>query len=354
MSASGLRHPPLQAWHVDAAHQYAELGDLALESGETIREFRQTYVTHGSLDADRANVVVLLPAITATHHRLDFLVGPGKALDPARWHVIAVDAIGNGVATSPSNSRLQPGMGFPRFTVRDMVAAQHRLLQEYLGLRDVHAVIGASMGGMQALQWGVSHPGFARALVAMTPMARTTAWSRAVNEATRACLMADPAWTGAGFSARPDRGWKAWVAVQQVLAARTPQAVDHDFPEPSALVPWLADRQQAWAAGGFDAHDFLYQSWAYDGHDVGAGPAFRGDWRRALRSITARTLVMTPPLDLYNPSAAGIEAASLIPGARHVTIPSLEGHQAANVSKPADVAFVNREVARFLEGAGAP
>jgi homoserine O-acetyltransferase len=344
-------HPPLLAWHVDAPHQGAELGDLALESGESIGAFRQTYVTHGALDAKRSNAVLVLPAITASHHRLDFLIGPGRALDPARWFVIAVDAIGNGIATSPSTSRLQPGMAFPRFGIRDMVSAQHRLLTEHLGLRGLHAVVGASMGGMQALQWGVSHPGFMRNLVALTPMARTSAWSRAVNEATRACLMADPAWNGAGFTARPDAGWKAWVVVQQLLATRAPAGIVRDFPDGRDIVPWLAQRQQAWQAGGFDAHDFLYQSWAYDDHDVGVTPGFGGDWERALASIAARTLVMAPPLDLYNPVECAAEAAQRIPGARLAVIPSLEGHQAANVSTPEDVEFMNGEIGRFLGGA---
>ena len=348
MDVSRAAHPPLQAWHVDAPHRSAELGDLTLESGEVIRDFRQTFVTHGELAADASNAVLVLPAITATHHRLDFLIGSGRALDLAKWYVIAVDAIGNGLATSPSNSAQQPRMRFPRFGIRDMVRAQHRMLTEHFGITQVHAIVGASMGGMQALQWAVSHPAFAGKVVAITPMARTSSWSVAVNEATRSCLMADRAWTGDGFSERPDAGWNAWVAVQQALVSRTPHALLHDFPDASAVLPWLEERRRAWLDGGFDAHDFLYQSWAYDAHDVGATPGFGGDWRRALRSIQASVLVVTPPLDLYNPSECGAAAAEAIPRARHVVIPSLQGHQAANVAKDADVAFLNREIGEFL------
>lgn len=343
-----MTHAPLQPWQVDAEHQGADLGSLALESGDSIAQFRQTYVTHGTLAADRSNVVLVLPAITSSHHRLDFLIGPGRSLDPSRWFVIAVDAIGNGIATSPSNSRQQPRMRFPRFGIRDMVCAQHRLLAEHLGIDKVRAVVGASMGGMQALQWAVSHPDFMRKVVAMTPMARTSAWSIAVNEATRSCLRADRAWSPEGFSARPEAGWRAWVAVQQALIARTPQALMNDFPDPREVLPWITKRQQAWLDAGFDPHDFLYQSWAYDAHDVGATPGCGGDWRRALATVRAQVLVMTPPLDLYNPAECGADAAQAIPGARHGVIPSVEGHQAANIASEADVAFVNGEIARFL------
>ena len=114
------------------------------------------------------------------------------------------------------------------------------------------------------------------------------------------------------------------------------------------MLPWITQRQQAWRDACFDAHDFLYQSWAYDAHDVGATPGFGDDWRRALASVKARTLVLNPSLDLYNPSECADEAAQAIPSARHVVIPSRQGHQAANVASPDDVAFVNAEIARFL------
>ena len=167
---------------VEATHRRAALGDLQLESGEAIRDFELSYVTHGQLNARRDNAVLVTVSLTGNHHRLDFLIGLGKALDPERYFVVCVDAIGNGLTTSPSNSATQPGMAFPRFAIRDMVASQHRLLTEVLGLSGVHAVIGASMGGMQALQWGVSHPEFSLAFVAMTPMARAAPWAVAVVE----------------------------------------------------------------------------------------------------------------------------------------------------------------------------
>ena len=90
-----------------------------------------------------AAIGLALSAIASTHHRLDFLIGNGRALDPAQLVVVAVDAIGNGLTTSPSTSVLQPGMGFPRFTIRDMVASQLALL-DHLGVSRLRAVIGAS------------------------------------------------------------------------------------------------------------------------------------------------------------------------------------------------------------------
>ncbi len=342
-----MKHPPLAADHIDAPHREFALGDLALESGVSIVDYRQSYVTHGTLNAERSNAVLVCASLSGTHHRLDFLIGAGKALDPARWFVIATDPIGNGLSTSPSNSTAQPGMRFPRFALRDMVEAQRRLLAEHLGIERLHAVVGASMGGMQALQWAVSHPAFMDRIVAMTPMAKTSPWAVLVTEAARSCLMADPAWTGDGFSAEPERGRRAFVAVMSVLATKTPEALA-PLGDRAAALHWFDGVLAQQRAIGVDPHDYLYQSWAYEAHDVGGGGGFGGDTAAALRSVQAKALVLCPPADLFNPTAAGRAAAEGIPRARFVEIPSAQGHQAATSLKAEDATFLNRTIREFL------
>jgi homoserine O-acetyltransferase len=292
--------------------------------------------------------VLVCASVTGSHHRLDFLIGPGKALDPARYFIVATDAIGNGLTTSPSNSIRQPRMAFPRFVLRDMVHAQHRLVTEHLGIERLHAVVGASMGGMQALQWAVSHPRFMGGIVAMTPMARTSPWAVLVTETARACLMADPAWDGTGFASRPERGWRAYAGLMNTLMVRTPAAVAAMFADCETARQGFEDAVAQQRASGFDAHDYLYQSWAYAAHDVGQTPGHRGDTGAALAAIEARTLVLSPPLDLFNPAEAAREAAEAIPGARFVEIPSMQGHQAATPQSALDASFLNREIGAFL------
>src|SRR5579871_5848733 len=136
-------------------HQLFAEGDLKLESGEAIKDFSISYVTHGTLNAKKSNAILMVTALGGNHHRLDFMIGPGKALDPEKYFIICTDAIGNGLTTSPSNSKLQPRMKFPQFVIRDMIESQYRLLREKIGVDHLVAVIGPSMGGMQALQWGV-------------------------------------------------------------------------------------------------------------------------------------------------------------------------------------------------------
>src|SRR5207245_5677885 len=138
-----------------------------------------------TLNDTKSNAILMVTALPGNHHRLDFLIGPGKALDTTKYFIVATDAIGNGLTTSPSNSKAQPRMQFPKFGMRDMVESQRRLLGEKLGIDHVVAVVGPSMGGMQALQWGVSHPDVMDSLVALVPLARTAAWGVLVVEASR-------------------------------------------------------------------------------------------------------------------------------------------------------------------------
>ena len=232
--------------------EFYEIGDFPLESGEIISDFSIAYMTQGTLNAKKSNAVLMVTAISGNHHRIDFMIGPGKGLDTDHLFVVKTNAIGNGLTTSPSNSATQHGPAFPHFTIRDMVQSQYQLLQ-HLGIDHLVAVAGASMGGMQTLQWGVSHPEMMDSLIALTPMARTSPWSIAVNEATRHALMFDPAFNGGNYSAQPENGWRMRADVLQVIATRTPEAMRRQFPNPmDVLITHKpqpisgADRASAW------------------------------------------------------------------------------------------------------------
>ena len=333
-------------------HQLFAEGDLKLESGEAIKDFSISYVTHGTLNANKSNAILMVTAISGNHHRLDFMIGPGKALDPERYFIICTDAIGNGFTTSPSNSKAQPRMQFPRFTIRDMVESQYRLVKEKFGLDHVAAVVGPSMGGMQVLQWGVSHPDFMDALVALVPLAKTPAWSVAVMEASRKAIMIDAAWKDGNYEAPPEKGLRLFRDIVALLAARTPDMYAAQFKNGIDVLPWMESQETA-LFKAFDANDWIYQSWAYDRHDVGTTPGFDGDTGKALASIKAKTLILTGTKDLLNPEFEPTGMGKFIPNVTMKTISpgSVTGHASAGGFFPADVEFINREASGFLDGA---
>jgi homoserine O-acetyltransferase len=332
-------------------HQLYSEGDLKLESGEAIKDFSISYVTHGTLNEKKSNAILMVTAIGGNHHRIDFMIGPGKALDPDKYFIICTDAIGNGLTTSPSNSKSQPRMSFPKFAIRDMVESQYRLLKEKFGIDHVVAVVGPSMGGMQALQWGVSHPGFMDAVVAMVPLAKTPAWSVAVVEASRKAIMTDAAWNGGNYEAPPEKGIRLMRDILNLLSARTPDMYSAQFSNGMDALPWMEVQETAMLKA-MDANDWVYQTWAYERHDVGTTPGFNGDTAKALASIRAKTLIMTGTKDLLNPEFEPVAAAKNIANVKMMTISpgTVTGHASAGGAIPADVEFLNRETAAFLDG----
>src|SRR4249920_2228471 len=153
----------------DAANAKAEKPDVhefvianfKTESGVTLPQARVVYGTFGHLNAARDNVVLLPSHYMADHNGYAWLIGPDRALDPAKFFLVATELFGNGHSSSPSNTP-EPyhGPRFPVTTIRDNVEAVHRLLTEELKITHLRAIVGFSMGAQQAFQWAVSYPAF--------------------------------------------------------------------------------------------------------------------------------------------------------------------------------------------------
>ncbi len=147
--------------HLYAGGQrYAALGDFKLSNGQQILNCRLGYRTYGTLNAQKNNAILFPTWFGGQSEHLGRLIGPGKLIDSTKYYVIAVDALGNGISSSPSNSRWQPGRTFPSFTISDMVRSQYLLLTQHLHINHLLAVIGGSMGGMQTFEWLVRYPKF--------------------------------------------------------------------------------------------------------------------------------------------------------------------------------------------------
>jgi homoserine O-acetyltransferase/O-succinyltransferase len=144
---------------------FFKVGDFQLESGDTLYDCRIGYRTFGSMNEDSSNVILYPTWFGGSSASLANLIGPDKLIDDSEYFIIAVDALGNGISTSPSNSREQGGVDFPVISIGDMVRTQYLLLTERFGLRGMYGIIGGSMGGMQAFEWLVAHPGFAERAV---------------------------------------------------------------------------------------------------------------------------------------------------------------------------------------------
>ena len=164
----------LHAADAPPPQQFASIGDFRLDSGEVIRNCRIGYRVAGTLAPDKSNVVVVTTWFAGRSGDMLGLVGEGKLFDTAKYYVVVVDALGDGVSSSPSNSAEQPREKFPRFTIRDMVRSQHELLTREMHVDHVYAVGGLSMGGMQTFQWIATYPDYMTKAVAITGTPKQT------------------------------------------------------------------------------------------------------------------------------------------------------------------------------------
>ena len=189
---------------------------LALQSGASIGGYRLAYETYGELNAARSNAVLICHALNASHHVAgvyegqdksegwwDNMVGPGKPVDTDRFFVIGVNNLGSCFgSTGPKDvnpaSGQAWGAGFPVVTVEDWVAAQARLL-DALGIRQLAAVMGGSLGGMQALSWTLQFPERVRHAVVVASAPNLTAENIAFNEVARRAIVTDPDFHGGDF-----------------------------------------------------------------------------------------------------------------------------------------------------------
>ena len=324
------------------------LPDLRLESGVALRDARLAYATFGTLNPRRDNAVLIPSWYGADHHGYDFLIGPGRALDPAKYFLIATEMFANGFSSSPSNAPApQAGPDFPAIAVRDNVEAARRLITGELGIEHLAAIVGFSMGAQQAFQWAVSHPGFVSAIVPYCGTAKTYSHGVVRLEGAIRALAADAAFAGGRYTSPPTKGleawsthWVGWVWSQEWWRRELfkPQFATVD----EVLASRIArDR-------GRDANNLISQARTWQRHNVGDTPGFHGDHERALRAIQARVLYMPCETDLYFPLGDARYEHQFLSDAELAPIPSLWGHSAGSGGNAADNDFLNARIRAFL------
>ena len=287
----------------------------------------------------------------ANFNGYNWLIGAqDRALDPSRQFLVMTELFGNGRSSSPSNTP-EPfhGPRFPVTTIRDNVEAVHRLLVDELQVNHLRAVVGFSMGAEQAFQWAVSYPTFADAIVATSGTAKCYGHGYVRLEGQIAALTTDPAWQGGDYATPPTKGleafgmvWAGWLYSQEWWRRelwRTSMPAGTTFDQ-----AWQSFRRRF----GADANDYILQARTWQRHDVGTTSGFNGDVERALRSIKARVLYMPSETDLYFPITDARYEQAFIPRVTFTPIPSLWGHTAGAASNPADLKFLNENVAAFL------
>ena len=294
---------------------------LKLKSGQILPQYDLVYETYGTLNAEKSNAVLICHALSGNHHVAgkysaddrypgwwDNLIGPGKPLDTNKFFVIGLNNLG-GCHGSSGPSSINPetgkqwGSAFPILTVEDWVDSQARLL-DYLGITQLAAVIGGSLGGMQALQWTIAYADRVRHALIIASAPNLTAQNMAFNEVARQAIITDPEFHNGDYYEHgvvPRRGLRIARMLGHItylsddvmgekFGRKIKDTIKYSFDVEFEMESYLRYQGDKFA-GSFDANTYLRMTRALDYYDPAL--AFDGDLSKALSQTKAEFLVLS-------------------------------------------------------------
>ncbi|HNX03976.1 MAG TPA: homoserine O-acetyltransferase [Opitutales bacterium] len=338
---------------------------FVFENGRQIPSITIRYETYGRLNAARDNAILICHALSGDHHCAGIhsirdnkpgwwnnIIGPGKPVDTDKWFVVCSNCLGGCVgSTGPTSTN--PGTGkpygldFPQLTIRDMVRAQKKLL-DHLSVARLFAIVGGSMGGMQALQWMIDYPDYVAKVVALATTGRQSAQAIAFNEVGRSAITQDPGWNGGSYE--KGQGPRVGLAVARMMAhitylsdtgleekfgrARASESDGKPFGAEFEIEEYLRYQGQSFI-NRFDANTYLYFTKALDRFDL-YGPS--GRLEDSFANVRAKVLNVGFTSDwLYPPSQNRALVHALLRCGRDATYAELDmklGHDSFLVHAP--------------------
>lgn len=341
---------------------------LALACGRSLASYELVYETYGTLNASASNAVLICHALSGHHHAAgyhshddrkpgwwDSCIGPGKPIDTNRFFVVSLNNLG-GCNGSTGPSSLNPATGkpygadFPVLTVEDWVHSQARLADR-LGIQTWAAIVGGSLGGMQALQWTITYPDRVRHCVDIASAPKLSAQNIAFNEVARQAILTDPEFHGGSFQDQgviPKRGLMLARMVGHITYLSDDSMgekfgrelksdkLNYDFHSVEFQVESYLRYQGEEFSGRFDANTYLLMTKALDYFDPAA--AHGGDLAATLAHVTADYCIMSFTTDWRFSPARSREIVDALMAARknvcYLDIDSPYGHDAFLIPTP--------------------
>jgi homoserine O-acetyltransferase len=358
--------------------QYAHFDTpLALRGGDTLPNFTLAYEAYGTLNAQRDNAILICHALSGDSHVAgyytenpdeapgwwDDAVGPGKMFDTNKYFVVCSNVIGGCQGSTGPSTPAPDGkpyaLRFPFVTVNDMVRAQYHLMQ-YLGIEQWLAIAGGSMGGMQALEWGVIYPEHTKSVLFIAATPRSSPQNIAFNEIGRQAIYADPNWNNGDYYGKevPAAGLAVARMVGHITymsehslevkfgrSLQTRAALGYDFNVDFAVESYLKYQGEKFVQR-FDANSYLYITKALDYYDIAAD---YGSMAAAMEKTQCAFLVVTFSSDWLYPSEHSLELVQTLEklgrDVEYQHIPAFFGHDSFLV----EVERMTRLVGGYLE-----
>jgi homoserine O-acetyltransferase/O-succinyltransferase len=309
---------PFYSQEVQGPFKTFSLGDFVLEEGGTLRGGYLAYATHGKLNKARDNAILIPSWYSGTSKVFEqCYIGKGRALDPARYFIICVNQLGNGVSSSPHNTAGNGGRGnFPHIRIGDDVRAQHKLVTELFSIERLALVMGGSMGAQQTYEWAVRYPDMVARAAPIAGTARNTPHDFLYTQSLMDAITSDPGWR---------KGWYDDNAEVRVMGFSTEYFRQEEWRNLgfSSVQDFMTNFLEAYFCA-MDPNDLLCMAWKWQRGDVSRNTG--GDLKKALGRITAKTFVMPIDEDMFFPPRDCSAEQKLIKNSQLRLLKSTCGH----------------------------
>ena len=308
------------------------------------------YITLGKLNKNKDNLIIFPTRFAGTYQDQNYLIGSNQFLNPEKYFILIPNMFGNGISSSPSNAENKfKGIHFPRISINDNVRIQKKLINEKFGIEKVFMVIGWSMGGLQAYEWGSYYSDLVERVVPICAHSKTTDHTYVFLEGMHAALTSDPEWQNGLYIDQPNAGkttmakvWAGWAHGQNWY--REKLYLKENYLNPSEVLSkyWNNIYHKK------DANNLIHMIRTWQNHDISNNTKYNKNISQALKNIKAKTLLMPGVNDLYFPHEDNkIELNHLNNG--HLSIiESNYGHYAGAGKSLRDLEFINKELFRHF------
>jgi homoserine O-acetyltransferase/O-succinyltransferase len=342
---------PYYSTESQGPYDLADIGDLVLEEGGTIRGCKLGYTTFGTLNTRKDNAILVPTWYSGTHQIMgQVYIGKERALNPDRYFIVVVNQIGGGISSSPHNTPFPGGMAnFPKVRIGDDVRAQHKLLTEKFGIDRLELVVGGSMGAQQTFEWAVRYPEMVKRAAPIAGTAKNSLHDFLFTETLIEAITSDPGYNGGWYSSNSDvrqglhRHAKLWSVMgwsPAFFSRERFRALGF-----SSLEDFTTNFMNGYF-GVMDPNDLLCKAWKWQRGDVSR--LTRGNLEEALGRIKAKTFVMPIDTDMFFPPSDCEVDQKMIPNSELRLIRTVDGHLGLLGLDPEYIGQVDRHLRDLL------
>lgn len=313
-------------------------------------DLKLNYICYGKLNENKDNLIIFPTRFAGNHNDQDYLIGNNQFLNPEKFFICIPNMFGNGISSSPSNSEGElKGPSFPRLSINDNVVLQKKLIEDVFGVNKVYMVIGWSMGGQQAYEWGAFYPNHVDRIVPICAHAKTTDHTFVFLEGMYEALTSDPNWKNGNYIKQPNKGkttmarvWAGWAHGQNWYREKLYLKEGYKNPTDVLLDYWDEIYYKK------DANDLIHMIRTWQNHDISRNSKYKNNYISALKNIKAQVLLMPGINDLYFPPEDNQIEIKHLKNAQLSVIRSDYGHYAGAGKSKKDLKFINEQLFKYF------